>query len=220
MNHTIVDIEEPLGAVGGKPTEEKMLEILSKKYEFHLKGTPFTAKQVGTKPKILPFVSTPIQPPFSHSGNKPVNLSIGPIPKIPSVSGEDPVTRNEITFYEWRHEVRCLMQDSTYTSSQVLQAIRNSLRGTARKLVVSLGDSASVDLNFQKLNVIFAEPARKGITMKEFLMPPKSLKKQLLHLDVGWRPFWSRRSKLVTFLAQQRMSLCASACGQAFTQRH
>ncbi|KAH3866148.1 hypothetical protein DPMN_029203 [Dreissena polymorpha] len=76
-------MEEPQGAVGGKPTEEEMLEMLSKKYEFHLKGTPYTAKQVGKKPKILPFVSTTIQSPFSPSGNQPVILSSGHIPKIP-----------------------------------------------------------------------------------------------------------------------------------------
>ncbi|KAH3889436.1 hypothetical protein DPMN_013490 [Dreissena polymorpha] len=122
----------------------------------------------------MPFVSTLIQPPSSPSGNQPVLLSSGHIPKIPLFSGEDPVPRNAITFYEWRHEVRCLMQDSTYISSQVLQAIRNSLRGTARKLV-SLGDSASVDLIFQKLDVNFAEPARKGITMKEFFNASQKL---------------------------------------------
>ncbi|KAH3779734.1 hypothetical protein DPMN_157541 [Dreissena polymorpha] len=102
-------MEDPQGAVGGKRTEEEMLKILSKKYEFHLKGTPYTAKQVGTKPKMLPFVSTPIQPPFSPSGNQPVILSSGHIPKIPSFSGEYPVPRNEITYCEWRHKVRCLM---------------------------------------------------------------------------------------------------------------
>ncbi|KAH3720438.1 hypothetical protein DPMN_063337 [Dreissena polymorpha] len=64
-------MEEPQGAVEGKPTEEEMLEILSKKYEFHLKGTPYTAKQVGTKPKMLPFISSPIQSPFYPSGNQP-----------------------------------------------------------------------------------------------------------------------------------------------------
>ncbi|KAH3835976.1 hypothetical protein DPMN_109345 [Dreissena polymorpha] len=139
MNHTIVDMEEPQGAVGGRPTEEEMFEILSNKYEFHPKGTPYAAKQVGTKPTILPFVSTPIQSPSSPSGNQPVILSSCHIPKIPLFSGEDPVPRNEITFYEWRHEVKCLMQDNTYTSSQVLQAIRNSLRGTARKLSCFFG---------------------------------------------------------------------------------
>ena len=38
MNHTIVDMEEQQGAVGGRPTEEEMLEILSNKYEFYTKG--------------------------------------------------------------------------------------------------------------------------------------------------------------------------------------
>ncbi|KAH3832007.1 hypothetical protein DPMN_105281 [Dreissena polymorpha] len=46
-------MEEQQGAVGGRPTEEEMLEILSNKYEFHPKGTPYAAKQVGTKPKIF-----------------------------------------------------------------------------------------------------------------------------------------------------------------------
>ncbi|KAH3834257.1 hypothetical protein DPMN_107577 [Dreissena polymorpha] len=106
-------MEEHKGAFGGKPTEEEMLQMFSKKYEFHPKGTPYAAKQVGTKPKIFPFVSTTIQTPSSPSGNQHVILSSGNIPEIPSFSGEDPVPRNAITFYEWRHEVRCLMQNST-----------------------------------------------------------------------------------------------------------
>ena len=53
MNHTIVDMEEQQCAVGGRPTEEEMLEILSNKYEFHPKGTPYAAKQVGaSEPSI------------------------------------------------------------------------------------------------------------------------------------------------------------------------
>ncbi|KAH3737255.1 hypothetical protein DPMN_043838 [Dreissena polymorpha] len=66
MNNTIVDMEEQLGAVGGKPIEEEMLEILSKKYEFHPKGTPYAAKLVGTKPNILSFVSSHQCNPLSH----------------------------------------------------------------------------------------------------------------------------------------------------------
>ncbi|KAH3869186.1 hypothetical protein DPMN_032347 [Dreissena polymorpha] len=96
------------------------------------------------------------------------------------------------------------MQDETYTSLQVLQAIRNSLRGTAQKLVVFLGDN-------------FSEPARKGITMKEFVNASQKLEETVTSFGC----------RLEAILEQAfegghlpRSANNESACGQAFTQRH
>jgi hypothetical protein len=127
----------------------------------------------GTKPKVPPPVTNPLLVPpdtpshFSFTSPSTPAIVSKP-PKIPPFSGDEPLAKGEISFYEWRHEVRCLMRDSSIPKHQVLQAIRTSLRGTARRLVVSLGDSVSIDSIFQKLEFNFGEPARQGITMREF----------------------------------------------------
>jgi hypothetical protein len=174
------DPDDSKGAASISMTEEQMLKILSQKYDFHLKGsdTPAVKKVMqDVKPKTVqrlfqsnPVTSTPLLPPTLPSSTIP-SSTFPPFvncPKIPSFSGEEPLPKNEISYYEWRHEVRCLLQDGSYSSQQVLQAVRNSLRGTARRLVVSMGDTISLDDVLSKFDVNFAEPARKGITMREF----------------------------------------------------
>lgn len=169
------------------PSEEAMLKLLSSKYTF----TPITPTSrpvkkptvadvlgdLGARPKHAPspllmpqpLMSTPAHFAFAdHTPTTPSPYFSTKPPKIPSFSGDEPIPKGEITYYEYRHEVQCLKRDQSLATSQVLQAIRTSLRGTARKLMVSLGDSISVDSILHKLEVNYGEPTRKSITMQEF----------------------------------------------------
>ena len=182
--------EEELGAVGGDPgttvtsmpSEQEMLRILAAKYDFTPKCTvppPTTSvSDTGAKDKIAPLMSLATQPTpsFVHQplASTPSQFAFSPmpsnlkVPKIPSFSGDIPTPKSEISFYEWRHEVRCLRKDVSLSHSQVPQAMRSSLRGTARRLVVSLGESVTVDSVLKKLEVNFSEPTSKGVNMREF----------------------------------------------------
>ena len=163
--------EAKLPSPSAMPTEDEMLKILSKKYKFVPRESCEAAG--GARPKHPPppllLSSTPDAssiPPFMLPPPTPSIFSKPP--KIPLFSGDDPIPKNEVSYYEWRHEVRCLRRDSNLSPSQVLQAIRMSLRGTARRLLVSLGDNVSVDIIINKLDVNFCEPARQGVTMQQF----------------------------------------------------
>ena len=112
-------MRETKGATGGiieptklaMPSEEEMLKLLSKKYSFKPISTSKVETSfledpvdVGTKPKVPSLPSMPPLPgiiPPSHFPFTPTTPSfISKPPKIPPFSGDEPVRKNELTFYE------------------------------------------------------------------------------------------------------------------------
>jgi hypothetical protein len=100
-------------------------------------------------------------------GIKPTSFSFSPSApppsrtlKIPPFSEDDPTPKAEISYSEWHHDVQCLKKDPSLLDSQVRQAVRFSLRGTAWRLVVSLGESVFIDDILHKLSVYNAERSR------------------------------------------------------------
>lgn len=50
-------------------------------------------------------------------------------PKFTVFSGEDPKSKTEASYEEWKYEVTCVQKDDMYTKEAIGQAIRKSLRG-------------------------------------------------------------------------------------------
>ena len=90
------------------------------------------------------------------------------IPKIPFFSGDSPPQKGDITYNEWRFEISCLISDSEMLPSVILQALRRSLRGTARKMLIPLGEKATVKDILTKLDSLFGDVTTKGMVMQEF----------------------------------------------------
>lgn len=107
--------------------------------------------------------STPIaQPSFTYP---PVNTSL---PKLPSFSGDEPLPKGEVNYMVWRNEVKCLSSSGDWTSSQQLQALRSSLHGTARLMIVSLGQSVSLSGILTKLDAMFSDASSKEELLSDF----------------------------------------------------
>ena len=83
------------------------------------------------------------------------------IPKLPLFSGHDPVSKGDVSYTEWRYEVSCVLSDHDLPSSHILQIVRSSLRGTARRLMIPLGEDLTVDLLLQKLDSTFSDLSPK-----------------------------------------------------------
>ena len=64
------------------------------------------------------------------------------VPKLPKFSGED--AQGEVDFDTWRFDVSCLVREGVYRHHSILEAIRNSLQGKARRALVNLGEFATV----------------------------------------------------------------------------
>ena len=73
--------------------------------------------------------------------------------KISSFSGTMP-GKNEVGFQRWSYEVKCLM-NSKYPNHAVLQAIRQSLKGTPADVLTWLGENATIPEILSKLEGLY-----------------------------------------------------------------
>ncbi|XP_021347673.1 uncharacterized protein LOC110460701 [Mizuhopecten yessoensis] len=89
-------------------------------------------------------------------------------PKPPLFSGENPPLKGDVLYSDWRYEIRCLMSDQELSQSTVVQAIRRSLRGVARRTLVHLGEKATPQEILTKLDALFGDIATHGMIMQEF----------------------------------------------------
>lgn len=67
------------------------------------------------------------------------------VPKLPTFSGTDQPQKGEVKYEVWNFEVKCLENSGQHPEHILLQAVRNSLKGLARSMLVSVGDKASLE---------------------------------------------------------------------------
>ena len=89
-------------------------------------------------------------------------------PKFSIFSGEDPKPKTEATFEEWKYEVSCLRKDKIYSDTVIGQAIRKSLKGQAKKVLLPMGSGASVDEILVRLEGVFGNVATPMSILQEF----------------------------------------------------
>lgn len=90
------------------------------------------------------------------------------IPRIPQFSGDDPPQKGDVTYREWKYEVQCLFNDPQIKETSIVQSIRRSLRGTAKQMLIPLGERATVEDILTKLDILFGEVSDNGMIMQEF----------------------------------------------------
>ena len=123
----------------------------------------------------------PKAPKFQTPGFSPVprlnldtshnitNIVSGPyIPKLPVFSGSEEPQKGETSYEVWNFEVKCLQKSSTLSEPLLLQSIRNSLRGTPRSILVSLGENASVSDVLDKLNGFYGTVSSSETLLQSF----------------------------------------------------
>ena len=88
------------------------------------------------------------------------------IPKVPPFSGEN--KGGEVSFDVWKYEVKCLLREGCYSKPIVQQAMRNSLRGKARSLLVTLPEQASPQAMLEKLDGVYGNAFNHEALMENF----------------------------------------------------
>ncbi|XP_062566929.1 uncharacterized protein LOC134229238 [Saccostrea cucullata] len=91
-----------------------------------------------------------------------------PTPKLPTFSGTDEPQKGEVRYEVWNFEVKCLLNSNQYPEHILLQAVRNSLKGLARSMLVSVGDKASIQDILRKLDGFFGNVASGEKLMQSF----------------------------------------------------
>ena len=89
-------------------------------------------------------------------------------PFVNGFSGADPIPKNERSFEEWKLETQYLINSKVYPEYIINQAIRNSLRGQARKVLVTLGPKATSSEIRQKIECLFGNVASGESVLQEF----------------------------------------------------
>ena len=87
-------------------------------------------------------------------------------PKITWFSGTEPKS-GETTYELWKHDVRCLMNQS-YEEDSILNAVRRFLRGEAGYVALRLPLDATVEEILQKLDSIYGSVDKKVELLAEF----------------------------------------------------
>mgnify|MGYP001554836916 CR=1 FL=1 len=90
----------------------------------------------------------------SSSGSLSGSGSLAPVPRVGIFSGEDGKT-SEVSFSQWKFEIRGLQTDNLYSSGAIMQAVRRSLRGRAADIVLRLKAETGVKEVIAKLEQIF-----------------------------------------------------------------
>ena len=89
-------------------------------------------------------------------------------PKLPSFSGGDTQQKGEVSYDVWSFEVRCLESSGEYPDHMIMQSMRNSLKGTARSMLVTLGKDATIQDMLTKLDGFYGNVSTSEILMQSF----------------------------------------------------
>ncbi|XP_062577917.1 uncharacterized protein LOC134239787 [Saccostrea cucullata] len=163
--------------------EEHYRVITKEEYEL-LKGQkiPTTPKiehglSQGTIPKLPPLGQVPppnhiptpgyLHPPGLMSSPQFFNSSAlfhqnnNPTPvKLPTFSGSEQAQKGEVSYDVWSYEVRCLK--GQWPDHVLLQPVRSSLKGTAREILIPLGEYATVENILAKLEQCISKAVKLG----------------------------------------------------------
>ena len=90
------------------------------------------------------------------------------IPKLPFFSGSLEPQKGETTYEVWNFEVKCLQKSKQLPEHILLQSIRNSLKGSARSILVPLGENASVDEVLDKLDGFYGNVCSSETHIQSF----------------------------------------------------
>ncbi len=88
--------------------------------------------------------------------------------KLPLFSGAEEPHKGEVAYEVWNFEVKCLQNNGFIPNHVLLQAIRNSLKGTARSMLVSLGEQATVEEVLHKLDSFYGNVCTSETLMHSF----------------------------------------------------
>ena len=87
------------------------------------------------------------------------------VPQLPFFSGEE--QKGDVSFEVWKFELNCLI---VYPDSLILQAIRKSLRGKSRDILLTLGESASPFIILNKLEGIYGNVSSNEVLLQQFYL--------------------------------------------------
>jgi RNA polymerase-binding transcription factor DksA len=109
-------------------------------------------------------------PPAPVQQQKPAALSgyvHSETPRLPFFSG-DPANKGEVSYRQWRYEVKCLLTEHTWSEGVLMHAIRKSLRGMASDTLQNLGIQVTVSDVLSAFETTFGNVATADQLIENF----------------------------------------------------
>ncbi|XP_060596045.1 trichohyalin-like [Ruditapes philippinarum] len=94
--------------------------------------------------------------------------TFGPKLIISQFSGSDPKPRSESSLEEWKREIESIIATKLYKEHVVAQAIRQSLRGQAKKVLINLSPVATLIDIVSRVEDFFGDLSSQQIIFTEF----------------------------------------------------
>ena len=76
--------------------------------------------------------------------------------------------KTEAAYEEWLYEIQCVQKDGVYSDQAIGQAIRKSLKGQAKQVLMPLGVTVTIEQILNKLEAVFGNVAMGDSVMQEF----------------------------------------------------
>ena len=86
-------------------------------------------------------------------------------PRLPTFSGEE---KSETTFDVWKYEVKCLIREKNFEDTVLIQSMRNSLKGSARNLLLTIPEVSSPDQVLEKLEGVYGNVYSSEALLQQF----------------------------------------------------
>lgn len=97
---------------------------------------------------------------------------IGGKPNLPIFSGEHKA--GEVVFDVWKYEARCVIREAAFPKAVILHSIRNSLRGKARSLLITIAEDISPMGIIEKLDGVFGNVCDNEAVIENFYQQSQS----------------------------------------------
>ncbi|XP_045206352.2 trichohyalin-like [Mercenaria mercenaria] len=91
-----------------------------------------------------------------------------PEKEVKNEKGNEPKPKDEVTLEEWKTEIRCLCATKLYHENIIAQAVRQSLKGQARKVLINIPPTATPEEIISKVEDIFGDMSSKQTIFTQF----------------------------------------------------
>jgi hypothetical protein len=113
-----------------------------------------------------PFVPAMATPFVTATPAPPQNIISAPLPRLSQFSG-DPGTK-DVCYQQWKCELLDISHDQVYSTHQISQCVRRSLRGTAADVLLHLGTDITVPAVIDKFDNIFGDVLPPEVLLEQF----------------------------------------------------
>ncbi|XP_053389108.1 uncharacterized protein LOC123530798 [Mercenaria mercenaria] len=182
-------------------------------------GFTSTPNPTGARKKLAEVIKESRTQPIDNSLNvSQFQVPKYETPKLPYFSGDQPPLKGDESYDVWRFETKCLISENL-PENVILQVIRRSLRGTARRTLISVGEHASSKDILDKLDILFVEVSTNESVMQTFYNASQKVSENVTAYGCRLEALYKLQWRAVMLVLLLEMICCVPNFGQVYVTR-